>query len=227
MDDSKNHLYYGDSRKIIPVHSTVEAMEADENIMAKGRTWVVITRCNNYIAITNDISVVYIYEINPSTRPYISAIMNSDLMKICSKVYCHFEGVKCEYIIDYITSKLKQPRVYKLKRELIKLGAITDPKERIAKIALIIAKYKIRADESAKYNTRVFDAKRECHLLYLTIFNDILSRFGPMDVNNLFIEARKYPNLCRMDADLFEILNELTATRALVYDPRSLTVSIN
>ncbi|CAH6418464.1 Hypothetical protein HVR_LOCUS165 [uncultured virus] len=99
-------------------------------------------------------------------------------------------------------------------------------------VSLIMSKYKDIADKGGpegkakKSKKSYFNKRRDCYLLYLTAFNDILSYRGPTKFVDLIAQVRKYSFLCRTKMSPGYALDGLIKVGALSNNAYTSTISI-
>lgn len=94
-----------------------------------------------------------------------------------------------------------------------------------AQVALTMMKYKVLAEQSTPKPSS-FNQKRDCILLYLTAYNDLLSQYGPMPFTDLVRRVKTYPHLCRTEMNPALALEGLVARGALKNDPVTANIAI-
>ncbi len=167
----------------------------------------------------------------------IDIFKNPNIMKIVSKPLSSLKTflknntcLNCVHISTYISDNGNQRNIPAMKQEIINQDSESDLKTRAVGVASIIMKYKIQADKEGKpvktHRKIFFNKKRDCYLLYLSIYNDILSRFGPMRFIELIRRAHNYPNLCRTNLHPALALEGLIKSGALISDSRTTFVTI-
>jgi hypothetical protein len=100
--------------------------------------------------------------------------------------------------------------------ELLQTSSIADK-------ALLMMNYRT-TDKNKK--DPVFNEYRNNYLLYLTIFNDILIKTGPISFMDLTTRSKKYPNLTNIKLHPSLALQGLITVGALNSDPKTTSVSI-
>jgi len=131
-------------------------------------------------------------------------------------------GHSYQHICEYAGVHLKKIDIIQLKDALIDAGMIEDQEERLKTLGTImltvISKiYKFPSDDP------IFNSKRECYLSYLTAYNDILIRYGPLPFVDLVNKVR---TVCRGNICPSEILVGLIKTGAFKSDPMTAIVSL-
>ena len=188
---------------------------------------------NEYTAFSPNMNTVFVYP-NVSAWNYIIEIfINPEILKLVSKpimaVATFLKGIvfkKVEHLSAYMSNKGKSRFIAEMKREITNQYEIKNIQDRAAAVALIMSKWRELADKAKKEKTSYFNKRRDCHLLYLTAFNDILSLYGPMEFNNLVALVYKYSFLCRTNMGPGFALNGLIKVGALSNNPFTSVVSI-
>lgn len=222
-----------------PKYSIVMVSSEEEAVFA--RKFVVdaigIAFDKLYTAFSTNATTAFLFPNNIGRNVMLEIYQNPDIIKLISKpigaLKSHLRGNKCEnckHISDYINEKGDTRDIPEMKRELMDLGAVQNMDDRVARVALTIMKYKTRADITGKPLKKprksFFNKKRDCYLLYLTAYNDILSRLGPMKFITLVSKVRGYPYLCRAKIHPAFALDGLIALGALSSDLRTSIISI-
>ena len=162
---------------------------------------------------SND-SIIYEIMENSNITKYISAPIG--LLK--SRGYiCN----NCTHINTYINN-LRD--VSELNHDIMNCDTILFLSDRAANVALLMMKYKIYVDNKKK--EFYFNVRRDCYLLYLTAYNDIISRFGSMTFLELTNKVRSYPMLCRACLHPALALEGLIKLKALISDSETSMISI-
>lgn len=189
-----------------------------------------------YTAFATDLNTVFIYSNKISKSYIIEIIRDSNIVKLISKpigvikVFTHGEYQNCDHIGDYI-NRVGDPRyIPDMKLEIMNQNKEKELNIRAANVALLIMKYKLKADEVSnnpkKEEKSFFNKKRDCYLLYLTAYNDILSRMGPMKFTDLTVKVREYSCLCGTNLHPAMALEGLIKTGALNSNTMNALVSI-
>ena len=192
---------------------------------------------NLYVAFSPDDTIVFVYSTELLWDYIVEIFEDETLTKLISRPLgslrsflrnVNFSNV--QHISDYMSRKGEQRSMPEMKREITDQGSIPDLSARAASVALTMMKYKLIADEThrrpKKQKTYVFNKLRDCYLLYLTAFNDILIRYGPLPFVYLANLVRGYPYLCRVKLGPSMALSGLVKVGALSLDRSSTLVSI-
>jgi hypothetical protein len=162
---------------------------------------------DEYCAFAIDTDTVFVYIID-TTLDYILAIFNdSNIVKYFSKpfgaikLFTDGKYQNCLHISRYLSNKGNRRDIPKMKMEIMDQDKGNALNVFAADVAIVTFKYKLETDEIVKNQKKrskiLFNKKRDCYLLYLTAYNDILSRTGPMKFTDLTIKVRDYPYLCK------------------------------
>ncbi len=218
------------TERIILIGSRAEA-----NFARKFMTNIVTINYNDhYTAIAIDGSIVFVYLNGANGNDILEIFRANNLIKLISKPLSAvqlFIGanncINCEHISKYITNKGNSCLISQMKKDIIDQEKIESLSDRAAKVALIMMRYKIEADKIKNGDKKaLFNKKRDCYLIYLTAFNDILSTYGPLRFTELTRKVRNYPYLCRMKLHPAFALEGLISVGALSNDPATALVSI-
>lgn len=220
-------------KRIVMIENTNEAKFARKFIS----NVTTVAYNNEYTAFAMDDVTVFIYP-NEITRDVIIEIFKDiSVLKIISRPAPTLKRLlrgnnceNCKNISAYI-NEVGDPRVIsEMKQNIMNQDNERSLSYRAAKVALIMMKYKIEADVTGKPPKKpkksYFNKKRDCYLLYLTAYNDLLSRYGPMRFIDLTHRVREYPYLCRVGLHPAMALEGLVAVGALSSDPRRALISI-
>jgi len=218
------------SERIVVITSAEEANFA-RKFMIK---MVSVNYNDKYTAFAIDDSTVFVYPNLQRRDNIIEIFQATDLTKLISKplsaVKLYLKGSNCnncEHISAYISKKGNPRIIPDMKKEIIDQNMVESLSDRAAKVALIIMKYKIDADKTIKpVKKSLFNKKRDCYLIYLTAYNDILSTYGPLRFTELTRKVRDYPYLCRMRLHPALALEGLISVGALSNDPTTTLISI-
>lgn len=191
----------------------------------------------NYTAFAIDTKTVFVYENNTSMQYIREILESSNIAKLSSKplasLKSYFKNINCNNctnIGSYITQKGDSRDVPEMKLQLIDLDTIELLSDRAAQGALIVMKYKIDTDKKGKppkkQKVSYFNKKRDCYLLYLTAYNDLLSLYGPMNFMTLVTKVRDYKYLCRTSLHPAAALEGLIKAKALISNPRTTIITI-
>lgn len=227
----------------ISVPHIIMVTSLQEAIMARKFLVSTITATFNveYTAFASDEKTVFIYPNNSLWSNITGIFRDAGLFKLVSKplvaVNLFLKGINCEncqHISDYLIEKEESRLVPKIKQEIIDQGKIESLPDRTAMVALIMMKYKIKVDKFAtkkkkkvkKNKKSHFNKKRDCYLLYLTAYNDILLRYGPLRFMDLTRKTKNYPYLCRMKLSPAMALEGLIKVGALSNEANTTLVSI-
>lgn len=234
--------------RIVSITSIDEA-----NFSRKFLTGIIGVAFNkNYIAFSPDISTVFIYPTKPLWNYIVSIFEDPNILKLISKpkpaldsfildiskhefktslqknVICN----NCQHISHYMSQKDDSRSIPEMKKELVEQNLNTDFFDKTISIALIIIKYKNIADIfhsnplNKKPNKNFFNKHRDCYLLYLTAFNDILIHNGSLPFIKLATLVKSYPYLCHTNINSFNALEALIKVGALSLEHRTTIVSI-
>lgn len=192
----------------------------------------------DYTAFAPDAMTVFVYP-NKSLWSNITSIFrDTNLTKLISKPLIALKrflnGANCEncqHISEYINQKAESRIIPDMKQEITDQDTIDSLADRAGMVALIMMKYKIKAEKLAikkpkKVKKSYFNKKRDCYLLYLTVYNDILSRYGPLKFIDLTRRTRNYPYLCRVRLSPAMALEGLIKVGALSNEVNTTLVSI-
>lgn len=191
-----------------------------------------------YTVFSINATTAFVYPNNIGRNIVSEIYQNSNITKLISKPMgafkTHLRSVECEnckHISGYIVEKGSGREIPEMKRELMGLDVIGDIEIRVARVALIVMKYKEIADAASIENTKkkrksFFNKKRDCYLVYLTAYNDILSRIGPMRFAELIWRVHVYSYLCRTNIHPAYALDGLISLGALSIDQNTTVVSI-
>jgi len=126
----------------------------------------------------------------------------------------------CKYIGDCVNSKRS---LYQMKLEIIEQGKEKEDNKRAGNVALIAMKYKMEQETETnkigkeKCMDTIFNKKRECYLIYMTAYNDILSRDGLMKYTDLTVKVMEYKDISMSELHPAMALEGLIKTGALKY----------
>jgi hypothetical protein len=189
-----------------------------------------------YTVFSINATTAFVYPNNIGRNVVREIYRDSNIMKLISKpmgaLKSHLRNiacVNCKHISGYIDEKGSAREIPEMKRELMELDIIRDMETRVAKVALIVMKYKEMADVASvdkKKKKSYFNKKRDCYLVYLTAYNDILSRTGPLRFAELIWRVHVYSYLCRTNIHPAYALDGLIALGALSIDQNTTIVSI-
>ena len=213
---------------IIMVESVQEAEFANKfmtNIITVGFN-------KDYTAFAIDTKTIFVYP--NKLLSTVAIFSDASIMKLISKpiaalrIFLH--GERCEnyqHISNYLKCNLRD--IFNMKQEIMDQGNVISLSNRAANVALIMMKYKIIEDnrnKSLQINKSLFNNKRDCYLLYLTAFNDILSHYGPLKYTDLTKRIKLYPYLCRVKLHPAMALEGLISVGALSNDSKTSIISI-
>jgi hypothetical protein len=222
-----------DELRIVIISSLEEAA-----FVQKFLTGIIAVSFNrSYTAFSPDPKTAFVYSTKPLWSAIVKIFQDSSITKLISKpspaLKSFLGGVtcnKCQHISDYMSHKGDNRSIPEMKREIVEQDKIHDLKDRTGSIALIIMEYKTNADIVAnnpkKEKKSLFNKRRDCYLLYLTAFNDILIRNGPLPFMRLVNIVKSYPYLCRVGINPSVALEGLIKVGALSSDRFSTIVSI-
>lgn len=188
----------------------------DIDFVRKLITGIIAVAYNHeYAAFTMDGVTIFVCSIKSHKDCIIDIFTDSDIMKLISKPLPSLKILlgdnvyaNCKNISSYLREANCSSLISKIKRSIIEQG--NEPLvDRVVGVALLIIKYKI-------LSTR--PQGRDCYLLYLTVYNDILSNYGPMRFTDLTRIARGYPYLCRTKLHPALALEGLISVGALLND---------
>src|SRR5690606_24787510 len=148
-----------------------------------------------YAIFTQDGNKYYIYPVSSMFPNIINIFQDENIEKLISKNSQYLKNFlngnkcnNCRNINDYLSANGNNQGVISIKNEIINIGNIQDLIEKHSLIAQTIINYKLKTDELKRKtikrptikssgparNKNFFSPKRQCYLLYLTIFNEIL-----------------------------------------------------
>lgn len=195
---------------------TIETADFSRKLLGKT---ISIAFGNLNVAICRDESTIFLYPNNIGLYIMKEILPNPDILKLVSKPfissYFGIECKNCQYIGEHV-SDLRL--LSEMKNELI------ENFQDITKIAGIMMKYKNLSD--VKNSNSTFNSGRDCYLLYLTIFNDILSQNGPMKFLDLINKVNNYSCMCRMKLSASMALTGLIKVGALISDTETTIISL-
>ena len=172
--------------------------------------YVTVAFNKEYIAVAYNLEKVMIYNID--TPPII--FQDTKYIKLYCKpefvVERQFNIVNGIHIGDY---KNNDRSYHQMKYDIINQGYNPDNMEKAHNIALIMMKYKLIVDSQT--NESIFNNKRDCYLLYLTVYNEILAQDGPTEFMDLINKAKKYKYLCKIALTPVLALQTLIKIKAL------------
>lgn len=222
-----------DNFRIINIISPQEASFARKFLI----NIVTVSFNQTHTAFAADNKTVFVY---PNNFKEIGEIFaDPSLIKLisrpmgCLQLFLNMSNYKnCKHIGDYINEKGYYRMIPELKREIITQHNIQSLNERAGHISLIMMKYKINADIpkksicSSDLSNKNFNKNRNCYLLYLTAYNNLLSHFGPLTFTNLIKRVRNYPYLCKIELHPAMALEGLIRVGALLSDSQTALISI-
>ncbi len=210
-------------------------------------TIVTIASNPEWVAIATNLSTVYV------TSRYslwlIALLQDANVLKITSKSNALFrkwfhprsgEALwtcnNCIAISDYLQSKkIPSSAIYRLNAQMVEIGGngleidrSTNTVRRLIpldQIAIQVALLMMKTI-SEQNPSSFFNSSRDCYLLYLTAFNDILNRNGPLSTDELLLATKEYPHLCRIPMPAEMALETLIASGSLTNDVQSGAISI-
>lgn len=219
--------------RIVMIESPTDAIFAKKFI----NNVTAVAYNSDYTAFATDATTVFVYS-NATERNYIIEIFKDPkVLKLISRPAPTLKGLlrgnnyeNTKNISVYI-NEVGDPRVVpEMKQSIMNQDEEKSLSARAAKVALLMMKYKIEADVTGKPAKKpkksYFNKKRDCYLLYLTAYNDLLSRYGPMRFIDLTRRVRDYPYLCRVGLHPAMALEGLVNVGALSSDPRRALISI-
>ena len=192
---------------------------------------------NLYIAFSPGNTTAFVYPTQLLWEYVVEIFQDKTVTKLISRplgsLRSFLKGVtftNVQHISDYMSRKGEQRSIPEMKREITDQDSIPDLGDRAASVAFIMMKYKLIADETHKRPKKrkkyFFNKVRDCYLLYLTAFNDILIRYGPLSFVYLANLVRGYPYLCRVKLGPSMALSGLIKVGALSLDRNTTLVSI-
>lgn len=219
--------------RIVMITSSEEATFARKFLI----NMVTVSFNKNYTAFGSDASTTFIYPTKLLWSSITSIFQDPTLMKLISKpapaLKFFLNGIvyeNCQHISDYMNQKGDHRSISEMKREITEQDNIQDLAERAGYVTLIMMKYKLIADTAEKRPKKekksYFNKRRDCYLLYLTAFNDILIRNGPLSFVALANAVRTYPYLCRVKLNPSMALEALITVGALSLERNTTLVSI-
>jgi hypothetical protein len=229
--------------RIINIESAPEAQFAHKFMTNP----VTVAVNDSFTAFAVDPMTVFVYS---NTQLIMSILQDINIVKLVSKPIPAIKSIygdikNCTHISDYIINKLKGQSswmmVNRMNLEIMEEGNHLEidrstnqirPTQSLsqtaANVALIMMKYKTQANRTidVKSEKSTFNEKRDCFLLYLTAYNDLLSRYGPMKFTDLVRRVKDYPQLCRTNMNPVMALKGLIESEALMTDPESTLIFI-
>jgi len=199
---------------------------------------VAVSFNDEYTVFVPNLSTIFIYSNKLSWSSILSIFENANVVKLVSKPIMAVKSFlhdapcnNCHHISDYINSYGEPRNIPAMKQEIINQSNVISLADRAAQVAIIIMKYKIAADSPIKKpkeggRKSYFNKKRDCYLLYLTAFNDILIRYGPLKFVDLTRRIGRYPQLCRSRLSAALALNGLIKVGALVNEKETSMIYI-
>ena len=197
---------------------------------------VVVAFNKEYTAFAVDAYTTFVYPNKPLWSNIIALIQDQSINKLMVKPSSAVKGFfkiecsNCQHISEYMTQKGEQRSIPEMKQEIINQDIIGDLAERAGSVSLMLAKYKVLADtaqnQPKKPKKSYFNKRRDCYLLYLTVFNDVLSRYGPLKFIDLVRRIREYPYLCRAGLNPAMALEGLIKVGALSSEVNTTVISI-
>lgn len=192
---------------------------------------------NDYVAFAMNTDIVFVYPNDIARNVINDVFQSSNIVKLISKplisLKSYLRGIvcrNCQHISAYINEIGGSRMIPEMKQEIMEQDVILSLRDRAAKIALIMMAYKLAADRSLpkqpKQKKSYFNKKRDCYLLYLTAYNDLLSRYGPMKFIDLTRKVREYSYLCQMTLHPALALEGLIKVGALSNDSQTAVISI-
>ena len=218
-----------DQYQVIMINTEQEAIFAQKIITDT----VVLTYNKDYSAVNVDGKTIFIYPHTIALPHIIRILSNPKITKLISKpdsaVKIFFKLSSCQscmHISTYVNKKIAR-KVPEMNREIMDQYQIKDLSIRAANVTAIMMKYKLETDKVTKQRKRsFFNMKRECYLLYLSVYNDILITHGPMKFVDLTTRVINYTDLCQIDLPPSMALNALISVGALINDEKTSMVSI-
>lgn len=200
---------------------------------------IVIAMNEEYTAIAIDPNTAYVYT-NATTFPYLLEIYGDQkVTKIVSKP---IEFVKrltggicndCVHISNYMHKLGDSRSISNMKLEIMNQDQEKTLSFRATNIAFIMMRYKLHADafkrqpkQTGRRRGSFFNKKRDCYLLYLTAYNDILSQNGPAQFTTLINKVKEYSYLCRISISPAFALEGLIKVGALNSDSTTTLISL-
>lgn len=246
VEDPANIVTHGVTEPVIsqgeqqPIIQRIVMIENanDANFAKKFISNVTAVAYNNeYTAFAIDATTVFVYSNAIGRNAIIEIFKDPTILKLISRPAPTLKGLlrgnsceNCKNISVYIND-VGDPRVVpEMKQAIMNQDKEILLSDRAAKVALIMMKYKTDADVTGKPPKKpkksYINKKRDCYLLYLTAYNDLLSRYGPMRFIDLTRRVREYPYLCRVGLHPAMALEGLVKVGALVSDPKRALISI-
>lgn len=207
------------------IQSSYEGLAAMEEIAEAKEVSVAFN--SKYIAFGLSERKAFVYS-NFTHRGIINDIIkNPRITKLISTPLCVLrqhaksECKGCIHIINRLDRN--QRKISEMNTEMMEQNSEPSLFFRAANVSLIIMKYK-KSHQFASGNTRpharksCFNKKRDCYLLYLTAFNEIISLCGKIPFTELVAEVSKYPCLSRIKMHPMIALDGLVKIKALRSD---------
>ena len=222
-----------DQLHIVTISSNEEAVFAQKFL-----TRIIAVSFNeNYISFSPNDKTAFIYSTKQHRSIITTIFQDPNIIKLISKPLPALKSFlkdiacnNCQHISEYMDKKGDSRSIPEMKREIIEQNEIGDIMERVGSISLVMMKYKTNADMIEKTGKvkkkNLFNKRRDCYLLYLTVFNDILIQNGPLQFVTLASMAKTYPYLCRTKLNTYMALEGLIKVGALSLDRYTTIVSI-
>lgn len=183
---------------------------------------------DRYFAFSPDKFTVFIYDTQIVWDFVIEIFNNSNITKYVAKLPGYLETILNNNLVNtyhinrYVMKYGDQRTVPDIKQHLIQLGEIKDPIDRISAISSTIMKYKHKADKYQrpvkKIRKNLFNRKRDAYLYILTLCNEILSIYGPMNMFSLQKYVSKYPNITRSPVNVSRLIHGLISIGAIKHN---------
>lgn len=217
---------------LISITTSAQASGMESNLQKLVR--VPIAFSSHYFALGVNVNQVLIYKLEEPIYSFVRDILERPTL---TKFYGTHPGklnqlarlvgaspASTMHTGAYVQTHLKPADLAQLKDGLIEAGIIPEEDERLAQTVLTLGSYLMKIHRLPPKNR--FNKVRDCYLVTLTVYNDILTQYGPLIFTDLVAKARTYPNLCRISRSHGEILEGLIRLGALLSDPITAKVSL-
>lgn len=125
-------------------------------------------------------------------------------------------------IITFVKNNNHSSWIPKIKGEL-SIASITDAADIMMRYVILSHPEPILGPKEKK---DYFDYKRDCYLLYLTIYNEIIMNYGPLPFVKIIGKLNAYPRLCRHNMSPANALEGLLCIGALIIDRKTTIISL-
>jgi hypothetical protein len=187
----------------------------------------------HHFALALDSKQVIVYNMTPAIYPAVGAILTrpslnkfygthpAKLAQFARSINSPWVG--CSHIGTHVSTHLKPADLSQLKSKLIEAGGLASESDMVAASVLIIQS---ALRKIAKIPLKSDPGLFNCDLSILTIYNHILTQYGPLTFTDLITKARTYPHLCRITRAQGQILSDFIQAGFLVSDPITALVSV-